>query len=167
MGTIAEGVDFDTIAREWRCKWSQGKTFRPLEAIKVRCITNNLILLLFAYTKENDKASLVAAQKALLGIEADIKKIDGLKGVQRIVCGGCMDFKVKLHQKLDHEHSSKGIVIQHLAFLKQVIVSLSAEKFGDWEKKNFAPESEFVAQLNSIQGLDSIETQTYTIMPVF
>lgn len=113
MGTIAEGVDFDTIAREWRCKWSQ----------------------------ENDKASLVAAQKALLGIEADIKKIDGLKGVQRIVCGGCMDFKV--------------------------IVSLSAEKFGDWEKKNFAPESEFVAQLNSIQGLDSIETQTYTIMPVF
>ena len=22
MGTIVEGVDFDTVAREWRCKWS-------------------------------------------------------------------------------------------------------------------------------------------------
>merc|ERR1719498_671136 len=35
MGAIAEGVEFDTIAREWRCKWSA----------------------------DNDKASLVQLQK--------------------------------------------------------------------------------------------------------
>lgn len=66
MFSIAEGVLFDTIAREWRCKWSL----------------------------EGDKASLVAAQKALESIVADVKKVPGVKRVDRIVCGGCLDFKV-------------------------------------------------------------------------
>ena len=38
LATIADGVDFDTIAREWRCKWSP----------------------------DNDKKALVDAQKALM-----------------------------------------------------------------------------------------------------
>jgi hypothetical protein len=37
MPMIAEGIDFDTTAREWRCKWSA----------------------------DNDKASLVEARKAI------------------------------------------------------------------------------------------------------
>lgn len=64
---IAEGVDFDTVAREWRCKWSP----------------------------DNDKASLVAAQKALEAVLPEIKKIDGVQNVERVVCGGCLDFKVR------------------------------------------------------------------------
>lgn len=67
MGTIAEGVEFDTIAREWRCKWSP----------------------------DNDKKSLAEAQKALKEVLADVKAVDGFKGVNRVVCGGCMDFKVQ------------------------------------------------------------------------
>lgn len=66
MPVIAEGVEFDTIAREWRCKWSA----------------------------DNDKASLVAANKAINEILAQVKGTDGVISVQRVVCGGCLDFKV-------------------------------------------------------------------------
>ena len=68
MVTIAEGVEFDTIAREWRCKWSP----------------------------DNDKNSLVEAQKALKEVLADVKAVDGCNGVNRVVCGGCLDFKVRV-----------------------------------------------------------------------
>ncbi|KAG7344149.1 hypothetical protein IV203_022157 [Nitzschia inconspicua] len=66
MGTITQGVEFDTIAREWRCKWS----------------------------KENDMESLQRAQKALEDILADLKDTAGCKAVHRVVCGGHLDFKV-------------------------------------------------------------------------
>jgi len=66
MITITEGVQFDTLAREWRCKWSP----------------------------DADKASLAACQTALDSIVDDVKKVDGVKSVERIVCGGCLDFKV-------------------------------------------------------------------------
>ena len=54
MPTIADGVDFDTVAREWRVKWSA----------------------------ENDKQSLVEAQKALEDILDEVKKVDGFKSVR-------------------------------------------------------------------------------------
>jgi hypothetical protein len=110
--TIAEGVEFDKIAREWRCKWSG----------------------------DNDKASLVEAQKALESVLPSIKSVDGLVEVERVVCGGCLDFKV--------------------------VSTLSAEKFGDWEAKEFAPESDFLKKLEGIDGISVIETQTYTKMPM-
>lgn len=69
MINIAEGVDFDTIAREWRCKWSP----------------------------DDDKASLVAAQKALEEVLDEVKAVEGVKKVDRVVCGGCLDFKVRNH----------------------------------------------------------------------
>uniref|UniRef100_A0A7S2HG08 Uncharacterized protein n=1 Tax=Helicotheca tamesis TaxID=374047 RepID=A0A7S2HG08_9STRA len=112
MVTIAEGVEFDTIAREWRCKWSP----------------------------DGDKASLVAAQKALEGVLSTVKAVDGVKKVDRVVCGGCMDFKV--------------------------ITSLPADKFGDWEKDAFAPETDFLDKIKAIDGITDVETQTYTIMPM-
>ena len=45
MPTIVEGVDFDTVAREWRCKWSA----------------------------DGDKASLAAAQEAINGVLTQVK----------------------------------------------------------------------------------------------
>mmetsp|Transcript_82054 Transcript_82054/g.230197 ORF Transcript_82054/g.230197 Transcript_82054/m.230197 type:complete len:128 (-) Transcript_82054:208-591(-) len=112
MPSVTEGVDFDTVAREWRVKWSP----------------------------DNDKKSLQECQKALEGILDEVKKIDGFKSVQRVVCGGCMDFKV--------------------------IVALTAEKFGAWEGKKFAPEEDFLAKLEAIDGVDQVETQTFTLMPM-
>jgi hypothetical protein len=112
MATITEGVSFDTVAREWRCKWSG----------------------------DNDKKSLQEAQKALETVLADVKSVDGVKGVQRVVCGGCLDFKV--------------------------VTSLTADKFGAWEEKAFAPEADFLAKLKGIDGVSLVETQTYTLMPM-
>lgn len=112
MVTITEGVEFDTIAREWRCKWSG----------------------------ENDKKSLQEAQKLLNSVLADVKKVDGVKGVQRVVCGGCLDYKV--------------------------ITSLPADKFPAWEAQEFAPEKTFLEKLKAIDGISMVETQTYTLMPM-
>eukprot|EP00182_Erythrolobus_australicus_P006233 CAMPEP_0185830584 /NCGR_PEP_ID=MMETSP1353-20130828/954_1 /TAXON_ID=1077150 /ORGANISM="Erythrolobus australicus, Strain CCMP3124" /LENGTH=114 /DNA_ID=CAMNT_0028528527 /DNA_START=5 /DNA_END=349 /DNA_ORIENTATION=+ len=63
---IARGVEFDTIAREWRMKWSE----------------------------DDDKASLVAVQEALNACLPKIKALDGVIEVNRVVCGACHDFKV-------------------------------------------------------------------------
>eukprot|EP00543_Licmophora_paradoxa_P001388 CAMPEP_0202459248 /NCGR_PEP_ID=MMETSP1360-20130828/33900_1 /ASSEMBLY_ACC=CAM_ASM_000848 /TAXON_ID=515479 /ORGANISM="Licmophora paradoxa, Strain CCMP2313" /LENGTH=112 /DNA_ID=CAMNT_0049080229 /DNA_START=11 /DNA_END=349 /DNA_ORIENTATION=- len=112
MPTITEGVEFDTVAREWRCKWSS----------------------------DNDNASLAAAQKALNDILKEVKAIDGCKSVQRVVCGGCLDFKV--------------------------IVALSADTYGAWESAKFAPEESFLKKLGEIDGISTIETQTFTLMPM-
>ena len=113
MGTtIVEGVDFDTIAREWRCKWSA----------------------------ENDKQSLAELQKILNEAKAEIKAVKGVKSVQRVVCGGCLDFKV--------------------------VVALEDSKFGEWEESGFAPEESFLEKIKKIDGVSVVETQTYTLMPV-
>jgi hypothetical protein len=112
MTNITEGVEFDTIAREWRCKWSAG----------------------------DDKKSLQEAQKLLDAALPELKKLDGLRGVQRVVCGGCLDFKV--------------------------VTSLGADKFGAWSDAGFAPEADFLAKLRAIDGIDQVETQTYTLMPM-
>lgn len=112
MQTITDGVEFDTIAREWRCKWSG----------------------------DDDKKSLAEAQAALNEVLVEIKAVKGFLKVDRVVCGGCLDFKV--------------------------ITSLPAEDFGDWEGKKFAPEETFLKKLESIDGITAIETQTYTIMPM-
>ena len=107
--TITKGVDFNTIAREWRLKWSA----------------------------DDDKKSLAAVQQTLVLMQNQIKAVPGVKSVQRIVCGGCLDYKV--------------------------IVALDAAKFGEWEAKKFAPEEEFIKAVKAIGGVSTVETQTYTI----
>eukprot|EP00400_MALV-I_sp_L67-5_P000017 gene17-854_t len=66
FANITDNVHFDTIAREWRCKWPP----------------------------DNNMASLTAAQEVLNKHIAKIKSIEGVKDVKRVVCGGCMDFKI-------------------------------------------------------------------------
>jgi replication factor A1 len=68
MPTITSGVDFDTKAREWRCKWDE----------------------------KDEKKSLAEVQKALDGVMDKVGAVAGLKNVQRVVCGTCKDFKVVL-----------------------------------------------------------------------
>ena len=60
--------------------------------------------------------------------------------MQRVVCGGCLDFKV--------------------------VTSLDAESFGVWEGAKFAPEENFLATIKAIPGITTVETQTYTLMPM-
>lgn len=106
MGAFNDNVTFSHIAREWRCKWE---------------------------SKEGDLAEL---QKVLDAKLAAMKAVDGVVSVQRVVCGGCQDFKV--------------------------ITKLEAEKFGAWEEAKFEPEADFLAEIEKL-GVKRIETQTYTL----
>lgn len=108
--TITEGVTFDTVAREWRCKWSG----------------------------DNEKESLQELQKVLDAVLAELKAIPGVKDVQRVVCGGCLDFKI--------------------------IISVAGDAFGAWETAKFAPEAAVLAKMNGIAGVSLVETQTFTLM---
>ena len=112
MAEITTGVSFDTVAREWRMKW----------------------------TGDDDKASLAAAQVALNEVLPALKGLKGFKGVQRVVCGGCLDFKV--------------------------ITSVDGDAFGDWEGADFAPEEQFLTKVKAIDGITLVETQTFTLMPM-
>jgi hypothetical protein len=49
----------------------------------------------------------------------------------------------------------------------KVITSLPAgDKFATWEASGFVPEETFLKKLESIEGISTVETQTYTIMPM-
>lgn len=39
-------------------------------------------------------------------------------------------------------------------------------EFGAWSDKKFAPEEEFLARIKAIPGVSTVETQTYTLMPL-
>ena len=112
MGTVTDNVAFDTIAREWRCKWST----------------------------ENDKASLQSAQTVLEDYLAEIKGTAGVKSVHRVVCGGNLDFKI--------------------------IVALDEVEFKSWSEVGFPPEDALLDKLKTIDGIHTVETQTYTFMEV-
>merc|ERR1719150_845441 len=105
-------VTFEHIAREWRCKW----------------------------TTEGENASLMKAQAELEKILPAVSALDGVASVQRIVCGGCQDFKV--------------------------VTKLPKAAFEAWEKAAFAPEADFLAALKAIAGISAVETQTYTLEEV-
>lgn len=49
------------------------------------------------WSPDDDKKSLVEVQKALDAVLPVIKALAGFKDVQRVVCGGCLDFKVYTH----------------------------------------------------------------------
>jgi len=111
MTEITGNVKFNVVAREWRCKWSP----------------------------DDDKASLDKLQAELDAVLPTLKAMPGAN-VQRVVCGGCLDFKV--------------------------ITSVPADGFGGWEEKEFAPEKSFLEKIKAIKGVTQCETQTFTIMPM-
>ena len=55
------------------------------------------------WSADEDKKSLVAAQKALEEVLPAVRAIPGFKSVQRVVCGGCLDFKVRDYARNIHE----------------------------------------------------------------
>ena len=64
--SFGEGVEFSSLCREWRGKWS----------------------------KEDSNSSLISVNQ--LFVETflpTLKSIDGFQKVQRIVCGGMLDWK--------------------------------------------------------------------------
>ena len=114
MVDLANGaMSFDMVCREWRCKYDgEAETSKSLESI---------VNLLNQYLPEVKKAS------------KDAK-------VNRLVCGGCLDFKLQ--------------------------TTVPLEDFGPWEESGFPPEKEFLEKLKAIDGVSQVETQTITKMEI-
>ena len=68
-----------------------------------------------------------------------LKKLPGYVSVQRVVCGGCLDFKVITKLKVGDEF------------------------FGKWESAKFEPETKFLEEVKKIDGITNVETQTFTL----
>mmetsp|Transcript_25130 Transcript_25130/g.41868 ORF Transcript_25130/g.41868 Transcript_25130/m.41868 type:complete len:95 (+) Transcript_25130:1-285(+) len=89
------------------------------------------------WSADDDNKSLAEAQKVLDAHLPALKALPGVKKIQRIVCGGCFDFKV--------------------------ILSFSMEGFGTWGQGNFTHEESFLAAVKAIPGISQVETQVFTI----
>jgi len=64
------------------------------------------------------------------------RALSGLESIHRVVCGDCHDFKL--------------------------IVTLHESNFAVWECDEFTFEADVVKQLEAIDGVSAIESQTYT-----
>ena len=65
-----------------------------------------------------------------------MRALNGLESIHRVVCGDCHDFKL--------------------------IVTLHQSNFAVWECDEFTFEADVVKQLEAIDGVSAIESQTYT-----
>mmetsp|Transcript_61779 Transcript_61779/g.191379 ORF Transcript_61779/g.191379 Transcript_61779/m.191379 type:complete len:161 (+) Transcript_61779:71-553(+) len=126
---IAPGVEFNCIAREWRCKWSDEGDMASLKS----CLKLVDELKIEILTNTHEWIGKQASTHAVQNGNIDTSK----KGVQRVICAECHDFKI--------------------------ITKLPKEEFSDWEKNGFYPEEKFLAGLKAIEGVTTVETQTYTL----
>jgi hypothetical protein len=86
------------------------------------------------WSEDADKASLVAVNKLFNEtFLPTIKSLEGFEKVQRIVCGDCHDWKF--------------------------VIQFKSENYPE----TVAGEEPFLAAAGAIEGITSIETQTYTI----
>jgi len=106
-----QGVSFNVIAREWRLKWAGEK---------------------------KDEKTLKELQDLITSQLSTIKAIKGFTSVQRIICGGCHDFKI--------------------------VIAIAEPDFKAWEEAKFAPEAEYLAKAATFANVSTVETQTYTLM---
>ena len=64
---FTEDVEYDVLCREWKCKW----------------------------TTDVDSISLLGAKIALESVVDELKDLNGVQSVERIICDDCLDFKVR------------------------------------------------------------------------
>ena len=82
-----------------------------------------------------DSACLKACQALLAEHLEALKSLPNAE-ITRIVCGGCSDFKLIINQPIqDHD---------------------------EWKAAGYAPEKEFLAALEAIEGTSRVEAQEFT-----
>lgn len=158
---LANGaMSFDRVCREWRCKYEGDKaTSESLEAIAK---------LVEEYLPEVKKAS------------KDVK-------VNRLVCGGCLDFKLmttvsvcdlvvlvdvyrcnvmNLCALLPYSYYYQRSISSNHSIHTRGSLQVPLDDFGPWEASGFAPEAEFLEKLKAIDGVSQVETQTITNMEI-
>lgn len=96
--------------------------------------------VLFSAILPSDSESLEAIAKVVDEYLPQIKAVSDDITVNRLVCGGCLDFKL--------------------------MMTVPLEDFGPWEEKGHEPESEFLEKIKAIEGVSQVETQTITNMVI-
>ncbi|CAL6326414.1 unnamed protein product [Bathycoccus prasinos] len=86
--------------------------------------------------KWRDETSLTECQDVIDQHLHRFRALQGLESIHRVVCGDCHDFKL--------------------------IVTLHESNFAVWECDEFTFEADVVKQLEAIDGISAIESQTYT-----
>lgn len=91
------------------------------------------------YSDDNDKASLSAVQEAFLKIVNEIKReVLGLISIQRVIDWTNKEFRV--------------------------IITLSANRFAEWEEDQFqGPEALFLRDVAGIPGVMAVDASSYGI----
>jgi hypothetical protein len=74
MPAQGPGVSYDTVAREWRCKWSDAQ----------------------------GRASVGHVQAAWEAVAESVRATPGVVRVQRMCCGTCMDYKIIVSMSAGH-----------------------------------------------------------------
>eukprot|EP00439_Symbiodinium_sp_Y106_P040455 s2300_g4.t4 len=141
---IAEGVTYDTLAREWRCKWSFDDDMASLKACQklVEDMQNDMLAVVFHWAGKQLKT------KEVMNGKTDPSK----QTIQRLVI---LVFIIR----------SLGICKEDTQDFK-IIIKLPQDKFQEWEKTNFEPEAQFLEALRAIPGVSEVDTQTYTLEAV-
>ena len=120
MPEITTGVSFDTVAREWRCKWPLEQEGKAALAAAQKALDDVLVevaccppLPIFhsircrAHHDESRDTGIIEMRAQLLSryascsrtlisdvrLSMQVKAVKGYKSCQRVVCGGCGDFK--------------------------------------------------------------------------
>mmetsp|Transcript_1551 Transcript_1551/g.1758 ORF Transcript_1551/g.1758 Transcript_1551/m.1758 type:complete len:113 (-) Transcript_1551:202-540(-) len=73
MAEQAPGITYDTVAREWRCKWSP----------------------------DDNRKAATKAQQSWLKFKDRVKSIPGVIRVDRLCCGTGLDFKIIVSMNAD------------------------------------------------------------------
>ena len=142
MPAIGEsGVEFTMVAREWRAKYAMDADGTPAKS-----------------------AALAAAQKLFEEYKATLKALPGAE-VTRIVCGGCGDFKVIVNQPCADHDALKAYACRGLnPGVALPIPLLTSPAFKPClDRKEYAPEAEFLEKLKAIEGINRVETQEFTM----
>ena len=99
-----------------------------------------LIFILHINTTKSDSESLEAIAKVVDELLPEIKAVSDDITVNRLVCGGCLDFKL--------------------------MMTVPLADFGPWEENGHEPESKFLEKIKAIEGVSQVETQTITNMVI-
>ena len=106
----------------------------------ISCSRAVLFFLLLIHPYPLDSESLEAIAKVVDELLPEIKAISDGITVNRLVCGGCLDFKL--------------------------MMTVPLEDFGSWEEGGHEPESKFLEKIKAIEGVSQVETQTITNMVI-
>lgn len=147
---ITPNVSFTNVSRELRCKWRDEASlsecqdgiynvfflFASSSSLRARRVEKSFVFVVTPFFTDL-KIHMTSHVPTVIDAHLHrMRALSGLESIHRVVCGDCHDFKL--------------------------IVTLNESNFAVWECDEFTFEADVVKQLEAIDGVSAIESQTYT-----